>query len=173
MEKRFFFVLGPESSGTRMMTEILVRAGCFGDYGHKQRLDGDLSAIESLSMDVVFRRSLPYAGRWPNLHKIWRVARRCGYRVYVVVMSRDWNAMAQSQVRVGHTSTVDEALRNIRRAYREIFRFVDKVIGWNYILVNYEAMQRDGYRRWVLHALNLSMYTPFQFVNGNAKYYGG
>jgi LPS sulfotransferase NodH len=41
MDKRAFLVLGPESSGTRLMTKLLMVAGCYGDDGHVQRLDRD------------------------------------------------------------------------------------------------------------------------------------
>ena len=52
-----FLVIGPESSGTRMLAQAFISSGCFGDAGHSQRLDRDISVGKT---PKVLRSSLPH-----------------------------------------------------------------------------------------------------------------
>lgn len=137
-EKRSYLVLGPESSGTRMMTEILIAAGCDGDAGHEQRWD-----TESPTSDrIVWRRSAPHGGGWPNIDgMVWEL-RRLGYSVFAIVLNRDWTAMAKSQGESwGHT--FESAIRNIRSAYPHIFSDL-RIKNVPYICVSYESLIQRG-----------------------------
>jgi len=110
-------VFGPESSGTRLVTEALIASGCDGDSTHEQRWD-----IQPLpDHDCVWRRSLPHGGNWPNLSKIVQTVRAAGHTPLVVVTIREHRAMITSQYIAGHVSTVEQAVQNVQRAMCEIY----------------------------------------------------
>ena len=166
---RAFLVLGPESSGTRLMTKLLISAGCNGDDGNRQRFD----AVPAFGDHVVWRRSLPHGGVWPNLSKCVSRLRSAGYSVLVVVMSRDWNAIQLSQVASGHVDETFVAHNHIREAYRIIFNAITRE-GVDYEIVNYEML--CGHELAVsslLERLGLTSQEPVAIYDGNAKYYQG
>ncbi|MBN1814714.1 MAG: hypothetical protein JXA14_22935 [Anaerolineae bacterium] len=169
--KQAFFVVGPESSGTRLLTRVLIRSGCFGDDGHRQRMD-DL-VFYGRPSHIAFRRSVPHDGGWPDLARIVRLMRQAGYDVTALVTVRELQAMAKSQVRAGHVRTISTALGNIERAYRSIFAGLGKLYGTGLFVVPYEAA--------VLHppsladlvmSLGLTPASPLTAIyDGNAKHY--
>ena len=69
--KRAFLVLGAESSGTRLVTRLLIAAGCHGDGGHQQPFDKWQAASSPFDGKdpIVWRRSYPWTEYhlWPNL----------------------------------------------------------------------------------------------------------
>ncbi len=92
--KKAFLVLGPESSGTRFITKLLINAGCFGDSDHDQRLDilEDRERIneEELPHDdtpIVWRRSYPHRGIFADIGNPIRQLRQIGYDVRAVIMT--------------------------------------------------------------------------------------
>jgi len=118
--KRAFVVCGPEGSGTRVVTRCLIEAGCFGDDGHQQRLDG--MKLGGRQGRIVMRRSAPHGGQWPRLGEIAIAMEKAGYEVTAIVCVREPVALARSQVAAGHVGSVGEAARQIERAYRHIGR---------------------------------------------------
>jgi hypothetical protein len=134
-----YLVLGPESSGTRMMTQLLMAAGCVGDGDHEQRWDDALPTVET---PIVWRRSLPHGGEWPSIDLMTHRLRERGYTVCAVVMTRDWTAVARSQMEHwGHTR--ETALSNIRTAYPYIFSSLLK-FQVPYVMVSYESLVQHG-----------------------------
>ena len=109
--KRIFFVTGPESSGTRIVTRLLCLAGCEGDYEHEQRLDKFVYGEESEISDamkgneaLVFRRSIPhYPEARPDIIEIGNKFRLNGFEPYYILTMRDWGCNAASKKRVGHS----------------------------------------------------------------------
>ncbi len=137
--RRAYLILGPESSGTRMATQMLLAAGCIGDGEHEQRWDDTWPDGET---PIVWRRSIPHGGEWPPLDlMIFRLSER-GYKVYALVMSRDWTAMARSQVEHWDHS-FDTALNNLRTAYPYIMSALLK-FQTPYVMVSYESVTRYG-----------------------------
>jgi len=113
--KRAYFVVGPQSSGTRMMTRALLQAsGGYGSSEHNQPMD-DLN-FEARPETIVFRRSVPHSGRWPDLKRIARRMLSCGYEVKFVRMHRQRNFLVRSQIRVGHVPRESQAHAEIERA---------------------------------------------------------
>lgn len=167
---RAYFVLGPESSGTRMMTEILISAGCFGDATSSQRLD---SGIPEGTSPIVWRRSAPHAQEYPPLGKMIGRVQGLGYDVRAIVMTRDWHAMLRSQVAWGHTPTVAKARERTRMGYLHIFMHL-RGTGIPFTVVSYESLvQRSGA---ALSAVmdELDLPTPdFEIRDENAKWYEG
>jgi hypothetical protein len=136
-----YLVLGPESSGTRMMTRLLMAAGCIGDGEHEQRWD---TAQPDGETPIVWRKSLPHGGEWPSLDLMTHRLRERGYTVYALVMARDWTAVARSQQEHwGHTW--ETALDNLRTAYPYIFSSLLK-FQVPYVMVSYESLVQHGSR---------------------------
>jgi LPS sulfotransferase NodH len=165
---RAYLVLGPESSGTRLLTRILIEAGCLGDDGHEQRWDAKAPCGES---PVVWRRSVPHGGDYPNVLGLVAVLEGRGYQVEAVVVTRDWQAMAASQAANGHAADVEEATARIRAAHTYIIRELD-LVGRQYTMVSYEALvQRpEATIEWLMARLGLDERPIVPIYDGNAKY---
>lgn len=168
MAKRAFLVYGPESAGNRLMTRVLIACGCFGDGQHYQRLN---EAPSPLGVDIAWFRSVPYAGGWPDLIRLQDMVKGVGLLSTVLVMARDINAMAQSQVKVGHVSALRVAYRNISRAYREIYYAINQR-DTPCTMVSYEALSNPGYLGWLLGRLELELISELEPIeNRNGQYY--
>lgn len=109
--KRAMLVIGPESSGTRLTTSILIAAGCFGDSDYYQRMDWRLPT----ELLVVWRRSLPHDNSWPDLPCMVRGLHSAGYECHTVFTDRADEPMILSQMG-RHLRTRDVAVANIERA---------------------------------------------------------
>lgn len=120
--KTAFLVLGPESTGTRLTTSLLIAGGCAGDDTHFQPFD----SLRFGERDpIVWRRSFPW-----TIHRLWPdigvdllgPLQERGYGISkAVVTARDWYATAKSQVYRKHVRDEATALENIATAYRKIF----------------------------------------------------
>src|SRR5258708_1012665 len=115
-----FLVVGPESSGTRMVTDALIKAGVVGQSGHTHEMD-DLDFFGRPDQ-IVLRRSVPHGGLWPDLSRIVRRMTEAGYVVSPVVTYRDKDFCVRSQLRVGHQDTESRARANYYWAYKHIFK---------------------------------------------------
>lgn len=132
--KRAYFVLGPESTGTRLLTEILIDVGCVGDVGHDQRHD----KIPPTDDMIVWRRSFPHSGQWPRVGEMINQVSSLGYKSYAVVTIRDMTATIDSQMATwGRTK--EEAIDSIRTAYVFIFECLAR-FHVPYIIVSYESL---------------------------------
>ena len=107
-------VIGGESCGTRLMSKLLAKANC-----------------------EVLHRSFPYEGsvlrHWPD-----EPVRAWEPNAYVV-MTRDWWAAAQSQVREGHVPDEETAFGNLQEASCRIAALVH---GAQWRSINYESLAR-------------------------------
>lgn len=128
---RAFFVLGPESSGTRLVTQLLIAAGCVGDAGHSQRFDTESFGD---APDVVLRRSVPHCRAWLNWQEL--ADRATGRDIMAVICVRDPTVMVKSQIDNGHVRNAEHAKRNIAAAYRMIFEQASAP----YVLAVYESL---------------------------------
>lgn len=169
-EKRAFLVLGPESSGTRLMTRLLIAAGCYGDDGHVQRLDRAIPDVPRLA----WRRSLPHDQQWPDVQAIVTKLRTHGYSVSALVMSRDWHAMIASQLAAPHVATEIAAFGNIRNAYHQIFHDLAE-LHLRFEVVNYEALVLRPRATVTALMARLALPAPdmVSIYDGNAKHYAG
>lgn len=169
---RAYFVTGCESSGTRMMTKLLIQNGCYGQSHDAQMLDHDLRV--SRGKDLVMRRSVPHGGdlQPPIKHIIHSLA-ELGFEVTPIVMVRQWQCQLLSQVKANHVANALEALDSSRQAMEHIMR---EVAGLHWLLVSYDALVA----RPNLYGLNvMTNLLPKQDVimgldeirDANAKYY--
>ena len=167
--KRAFFVVGPESSGTRLLTRVLIQSGCFGDDGHQQQMD-DLD-FSRRPARIVLRRSVPHRNQWPDVGRIVRRMERAGYEVVVLVTTREVQAMARSQVRAGHVHSLLRAYEHVERAYRRIFSALGELHGPSLFVVPYEAtVLHPRSLADLLSGLGLTPSIP-EIYDGNEKHY--
>lgn len=142
--KRAFIVVGPESSGTRVLTRLLIALGCWGDGGHYQPLDRQIrerkvSLVKSGDKDIVFRRSIPHSGKYPDIVDIANVFLRAGALPILIVTTRNWPCMALSQVKNRHARSVEEAYGKIRKAEKIIAEDIERG-GLSYLKVHYDFL---------------------------------
>lgn len=166
--KTAYLVLGPESSGTKLVTKILMCAGCFGDDGHRQRLD---KAIPDRPC-IVWRRSLPYHEKWPDIEQMLAKLAHHQYKARAIVTSRDWHAMIRGQATKHNRGDVERSITNSRFAYRIIFRSLSNT---PFEVVNYEAIvaRPQEYVSNLLTRLDLPTDIELPHIyDGNLKYYG-
>ncbi len=169
-EKRCFFVVGPEGSGTRMMTRALILAGCFEDETWQNAHNAP--NLTNAPERIVFHRSLPHSpperGRvWSDLKALRDLIESYGYQVQPILMIRDWHATISSQnARVWFT---EDAAANIQRAIQTV---TDQLP--DFIPVTYEAFcLSEGFRKTLFTKyLNLPV-SPIQIWYANDKYYPG
>lgn len=164
---RAYLVLGPESSGTRLVTRLLIGAGCYGDGDHEQRLDAEFPAD---GRTLVWRRSIPHNRQWPSIVDMAARLRSAGYQVTAVVTTRDWYPTIRSQVAAGHVVNDTEASSNLQRAYPYIFEALAR---WNipFVVSPYEALTRPEAVRRLLVMLGLPPDIGEAVRDENAKWY--
>lgn len=155
--KRAFVVCGGESTGTRLVTAILLAAGCTGTSEHVQPYDTNPPTGEL----IAWRRSLPHSGHWPDLRKLITDLQARGYAVTLCVTMRDWFVASASQVAVGHVQSEEAALANLRRAYVEATDAAAATLV-PYLLVSYESLIAQPMKatRALLTMLGLPMPPP-------------
>lgn len=170
---RAFFVLGPESSGTRLATEILINAGCHGSSDHIQPLDDLQFNLKSIpiSTPVVWRRSFPHNNEIPKLADMLRRVRpREGIAIVTV---RDWYCIQQSQLRDHqHAKSIEQADRNISQAYEIIFHKI-RMCGIGYRTFVYESVVAESGAQ-VRFVESLGLQLPGNLIevyDGDRKYF--
>jgi len=164
---RAFLVLGPESTGTRLATRILMAGGCHGSDGHYQPVGNGFGDLDP----VVWRRSVPHNDTWPKLSQL--VAKCGGREVHVVITVRDWWCTAMSQVAVGHAETLERAIVNTRRAYGRIFCQV-ATLGIPYTVLSYESFVLNPRETQTALLRSLGLQVPSELVvirNENDKHW--
>lgn len=165
MEKRAYIVIGPEGSGTRMMTQALIDGGCWGDAGHQQDLDIiSFSEYGHLSEMIVFRRSLPHARWWPDLQLYIEAFENSGYNVFVIAMNREDDYMIASQLARQHITAERQGRLNIAVARTVISRLT------RCLKIGYEAVIEPGVLAGFISSIGLDGDKVTQPYDGNAKY---
>ena len=165
-----YLVLGAESSGTRIMAKVFIAMGCLGSADHQQPFDDELPPAQP-GRDIVWRRSVPHNVLMPTLMNMYDYLYDSGYQVKPVIVVRDWNCTAASQVRRGLAKDHAAAIERIRTAYDFIFRHVD---GFEYIVVSYDNMARAPLATltWLAGVCGLPVPTV-EFTDENAKWLSG
>ena len=169
-DKRAILVLGPESSGTRLMTRILIDAGCAGSDDHVQPFDARLPDRQDL---IVWRRSFPHNRKWPNVIELVDRLEKHGFsKVRAVVTMRDWYAMCCSQVAAGHVESIHEALMNIQWAYGEIFGGL-RYVNVPYVVCHYESLVQRSWPvvSYIMDFLGLELPSKLYVYDANEKWF--
>ena len=167
--KRAFFIIGPESSGTRMLAQVLIAAGCAGDGSHKQAMD-DWDFAQYQRDIIVYRQSIPHAGNMPEIALIIASMQAQGFEVTPIVILRDHDFNCQSQVRRGHTATIELADERINEAHTHIFKELTKMVKLYVTVIYGDFVTVEAVRRSFFEYVNLPYPEEFEFYDGNAKY---
>ncbi len=168
MNKKAFIVIGPESSGTRVMTEIFIKSGCSGDFGHQQYFDETPPSSEKL---VVWRRSIPHAKvKEPDIKKMYNKLVEEKYDVTVIVTTRDMSCMIKSQINAPHILSEEEGIKNISDAYLFIFSLINE-LKVKYYVVSYESLilHQESTINYLSSLIGISL-SPIEFRNENIKW---
>jgi len=188
--KSAYFVMGPESSGNRMMAFAVTSTGFLSDGGG---VSGSLDkyiittewfkggvntsdiirSIESAPNRIVFSRSIPRRGypnkEWANIKSICNKLLEFDYNVYPLVMYRDKDIIIKSQVRRKHVPTEEIASKFIDKAYNHIDSNLFKV-KLQTIRIVYESFVTDEtYRINTFKSIGLPP-PNMEFFNANDKY---
>lgn len=164
-----FFVVGPESSGTRFVTQLFLDAGCEGDAGHVQRFD---DAWPVPTGPIVWRRSLPHGGVMPDLTECLMRIHDNGLTPVIVLCMRDWHATATSQVRLGLAYDMEDAYKRIRAALNLIADTISqRRCAWEF--VSYESLLHLRVAPFNKLAQRYGLMTVDRtpIVDGDLKYY--
>ncbi|MHC4698498.1 MAG: hypothetical protein ACYTFA_17330, partial [Planctomycetota bacterium] len=173
-QRRAFVVTGPEGSGNRYLTKLLVSAGCWGKGKTEQPVDEDedgfsLKLPDPLPELLVFFRSVPHALEWNLLRKNLQELRGAGYETTVLIVIRDPEFLEQSQIRSKHVTSTDQARGQIGLAFQQIFAAC-YATGAEVIPIPYSSLGRAGFTDWLSERLRLPRVPGVPFVDGDAKY---
>lgn len=177
MNKKCIFIIGPESSGNRLMARLLTHAGFFGDGDIEQRLDTLIhyKRIPASIDKIVLLRSFPHGHgeyrHWPDMQRLKEDIEELGFvRFAAIVMVRDWRCAALSQVKNKHVRDATEALFNLHRFYAETLHSLPM----GFCMVNYEALVHQGLStfNWVLNMLDEPLMKELSeyIYDGNKKW---
>lgn len=132
---KFIFVLGAESTGTRLMVKVLLSsADSFGSSDHGQPFDRALGMRTEKTLCLfdrfsshpycIFRRSLPHGRKWPSMeYPLEVIMKTRSFLSGVVITTRERSFAVQSQRKSGHVFSVDAGASNFDRAYRLLDEF--------------------------------------------------
>jgi hypothetical protein len=165
--KQAFFVVGPESSGTRMMTQAFLSLGMYGDGGHKQRLDKE--GFKDGHKMLTFRRSVPHGQGMPRIAKLVAKMERHGYMVHPIVIVRDKDMCIKSQVKNHHVASAKESRQAIRKSVEHIYREFAQA-GKTPHVVYYEPFVKFKRVRTAFFKQFGLPHPKMNFYNGNKKY---
>lgn len=176
--KQAIIVTGPESSGTKLVTEILVKAGCSGSYEHHQLFDDDFPKFDS---PLVWRRSIPHGNQIPPLVDIVCKLKEGNYDIQFIVTTREFHAILSSQTKhsdvkfkSGPNSRDAMSLELIQLAYKHIFNCIS-IHNLRYTMVSLESLilQPRQTIYYLLDFLNIKVkeQVKIEIYNPNQKWY--
>lgn len=183
-QKRCIVVAGPERSGTRLVTRILIAAGCEGHAGAAPKTEHaawpqkwDAQDPPAGVLRIVIRRTLPYHPdrTWPDLPALCERFTGLGYQVRLVTVSRNREIVARSQLREGMEPDVRTARAAVARAYRILgdIERLPALKGLCHRIRYEELVSRPLYEVqrlcWAMGLPALS-FIPEPIYNGNAAY---
>jgi hypothetical protein len=160
------FVVGPESSGTKMLAESFVRLGYFGDYGHLQRLDS--MRFNGLPERIVLRRSLPHASNWPDLKPVVGKLREASYSVRPVLIWRDKDYCRLSQYN-NQQLAAETSTGNIEEALLRVYSDLASINLWP-TTVYLEAFVKHSHVRAAFFALFGQSTPDMEYFDPDHKY---
>lgn len=165
--KRAYYVTGAEGSGTTMMTEALVAAGCHWEQWHEGLYDD--YRFEDMPSPFVFHRSIPHAKLWSTSIDYCGLLQDASFAVCMLFMTRDVNAANLSIEKRGGRSN----LHLHREIYRQLGLYLNSVSQFEFVPVSYEAFcLSPGFRKWLFEErLGLTNPVDFEIKYANEKHY--
>ena len=191
--RKIYIVIGGESTGTRMVTKLMLDGGCWGDHTHWQRMDdlvreNQFERIKSITevTPIVWRRSFPHDKKFPDIARdlVRPLQDGCGFEdrdFFFLVTARDWFCASRSAAIRGHSSTPQGAMDKLREAYCNIFRFLDTFSSFDYYMVSYDSIIRYPVYAVPILFRQAEMYVPINktpniikdIVDNNYKHFHG
>jgi len=160
--------MGPESSGTRMLTKAFCSLGIYGDYKHKQRMD-DLDFSKTPDK-IIVRRSLPHGDVWPAIADLIKLMKQAGYEIIVpLLILRDKDATIKSQLRHQHAATVPESRANIQFSIDYMLKQLSEVGLYPRVIVYEPFVKHEKVRDAFFTSLGLAV-PIMSFFDANEKY---
>ncbi|MGR8933736.1 MAG: hypothetical protein ACU837_05010, partial [Gammaproteobacteria bacterium] len=184
VKKKAFLVLGPESHGNHLVTDILVHAGCHGHSGDHVAWDEPWQAgvhADSQPWDhalptdedpIVWRRSVPHLKNMPDIKNMVDSLEARHYQVTAIVVTREPYAALQSQLKWRHVENPAAGIINIEKAYKHIFSQLEKA-DIHFVMTSYEALVNyPEAQDLLLRQLTLELpETRLPIWDGNKKWY--
>ena len=166
---RAILVLGVESSGTRLVTRMLVEAGCAGNADHYQWFDDH----EFDGSPVVWRRSFPHGHRWPDLVEMVGRLEEEGYEAEALVVVREHHSNVRSHIYRGRSPGPVVARAILEQAFVRLFGELGKV-GIPFAVITYEAIcaAPEAMQGWLSEYLGLPAVSAVEVEDGNKKWRG-
>jgi len=134
-DKKIFVVVGPEASGTRVVTRLLIESGCWGSHEHLQPLDcvldGSVKDIREIAKDAqnfVLRRSVPHGTNWPDLLRLQVLLKSLGFDPFFIVVVRDWFATLKA---------CERSMTEMVERWNFIMRFLPSITNFCFFLTSY------------------------------------
>lgn len=165
-----FLVVGPEASGNRYLTRLLVSGGCAGAGDYRQPFDDGwhIRIRPPRPERIAVCRSFPHAREWPCLPTLVRELAEDGYTPTVLVCLRRPDVVELSQVGAGHVDRIADARRHYDKALAAIFGGIAES-RVDSLPVCYAWLGHDDYRRWLADRLGLASFTE-PWLDGNERY---
>ena len=165
-----------EGSGTYMLRNALVAAGCFAD-GRTDGIHEDYK-FETMPDLLAVRRSYYHGGRRPDLKAVFSQLIVRDYRVVILFITRDSYATARSllaRLPTSDETTLNNCLSSQEESFLRIAEFWSAYRDFpaKFIMVSYEAFcLTPGYRKWLFEdMLRLTNPVDFEIKYANDKYY--
>jgi hypothetical protein len=133
MKPLAYLIFGPESSGTRMMTQyVILNANTFGDWTHYQSLDREQTFnYLNPTSNITWRRSLPHGMKWPDISGMIEFLKVKGYDPVTIGTVRSYQKTIDSQFRHGHIKTTKQGLKNYNRALNEVESYAQIIVQYD------------------------------------------
>ncbi len=169
-KKPLVLIWGPESSGTRLIKELLLANGYDGAPGHQERWGNNpdqfhLPPPEEQAAIPVWRFSYPMGGKLVDANYLLDFIAQAGYEPKVIITVRDMYPQSMSAIlnHYGRRQTVASCYKRIFTAINE--RDLD------FWILTYESLTTYGLP--VLQSVPFLEITQLgaSLKNGNDKYY--
>lgn len=172
--RKIYIVLGGESTGTRMVTKLMLDGGCYGEDTHLQSMDGHVKErrwgrIKDIvqRQPIVWRRSFPHDAEYPDVYRemVQPVKQECHFSdrdFYFLVTFRDWFPASRSAAISGHSSTPYTAIEKLREAYIQIFQMFNRFPALEYYMVSYEGLVTYPHFAVPIMYRQAELYVPIQ-----------
>lgn len=134
-----------ESTGCRMMTDILLQLGCTGKSGHVQDFQQSIGNYQSFNSwiknnkteNFVMRFSFPHGKHLPDLNKYYNSLKLVYENVYIILTTRSWICQEIGTIKGNHLvnnpnkllPTLDDRMTY---AYKKIFSDLFKIENGRY-----------------------------------------
>jgi len=143
--RKLFLVLGPESSGSNLTSLVLKTMSCYWEEPQKLDLflrgEMDFKNITD-NPNIVLRRCVPYDHEWVNPAVIDIFFKEQGYKMYTIVLQREWMATMLSNY-YHRSSTVEEAWETLVKAEKHIAQYLYGSVLDPFYVLNTSSLMKD------------------------------